>query len=257
MRASELLPWKHDQVVKLFRQGYAGPAIETELQRARSAHALGIPTPRAEGIIEIDHQGGRRRGIVFQRLDGPTLLELVIARGAPVARLAQVFFELQRAIHGCPGAALPDMKQALAAKIRGARRVGEAKRQQALDDLERLPGGLAVCHGDYHPANVIMSAKGPMVVDWLDAGRGDATLDAARSLLLLQHGVPGQVGRGVREAFVAAYTECLQQAWPGRMALIERWRLPVCVARLAEPVDESECDSLLELISTTPAASRS
>lgn len=257
MRSSALLPWENEQVLKLFRQGYPGPAIEAELQHARSAHALGIPTPRAERIIEIEHGGERRRGIVFQRFDGPTLLETIVARGAPVARLAQVFFELQRAIHGSPGAALPDLKLALAAKIRRARRVSDQKKRQALDELERLPGGLALCHGDFHPANVIMSAKGPMVVDWLDAGRGDATLDAARTLLLLQHAVPGQVAREIREAFIAAYTECIGQAWGGRMELIERWRLPLAVARLAEPVDESECESLLNHISTTPAASRS
>jgi aminoglycoside phosphotransferase (APT) family kinase protein len=257
MRSSELLPWEHEQVLKLFGQGYPAPAIEAELRHARSAHSLGVPTPRAERIIEIDHQGRRRRGIVFQRVEGPTLLQLIVSRDAPVARLAQVFFELQRAIHGCPGAALPDVKQALAGKIRRARRVSEEKKKQALEELERLPGGLALCHGDYHPANVIMSAKGPIVVDWLDAGRGDATLDAARTLLLLRHAVPGQVSREIREAFIASYAGCLGQAWAGRMELIERWRLPLAVARLAEPVDESECDSLLDHISTTPAASRS
>lgn len=252
----ELLPWEHEQVLKLFRPGYPGPAIEAELRQARAAHALGIPTPRAAGIIEIE-RGGLRRGIVFERCDGPTLLESALAAGAPLARLAQVFFDLQRSMHRCAGGALPEAKLRLADKIRAARRASEAMRQQALEALARLPEGFAVCHGDFHPGNVIMSERGPRVVDWVDAGRGDATLDVARTLLLLEHGVPARAAPQARKAFAAAYAECLEQAWPAGLEPIARWRLPVAVARLAEPVDESECKSLLDHISTTLGASRS
>lgn len=252
----ELLPWERGQVLKLFRPGYPGPALEAELRQARTAHALGIPTPRAEGIIEIERDG-LRRGIVFERCEGPTLLESALAAGAPVARLAQVLFDLQRSIHRCGGGALPELKLRLADKIRAARRASEAMRRRALEELARLPSGFAVCHGDLHPGNVIMSAKGPMVVDWVDAGRGDATLDLARTLLLLEHGAPARAAPQARKVFAAAYAQCLEQAWPAGPEPIARWRLPVAVARLAEPVDESECNSLLDHISTTLNASRS
>ena len=262
MTHSELLPWESGQVVKLFRADYPGPAIEAELRNARAAHALGIPTPRAEAIIEIAGKGGpARRGIVFERCEGPTLLELAAARGAPLARLAQVLFEVQRAIHRSGGEGLAPLKPRIAQKIRAAKRAGEALRARALEALEALDEGAAACHGDLHPGNVIMAAKGPMVVDWVDAGRGAPAFDVARTLLLLEHGAPQRAARAVREGFAAAYFACLREAWPAGLERIVRWQLPAGVARLAEPVDASECGSLLALLnartSTTPGASPS
>ena len=251
-RHSELYALDAARVVKLFRAGYASQAIEAELQQALKAHELGVPTPRPEGIIGM--QG--RRGIVFEHIEGPTLFEMVAAGAAPAERLAQVFFGLQRAIHALPGAGLPDLRERVALKIRHAS-ADESLRQQALAELARLPAGHCACHGDFHPANVIMAARGPMVVDWLDAGRGDAALDAARSLLLLRYARPGGMTAAARAAFVAAYVDCLREAWRGRTEPIERWQRPLAVARLAEAVEEHECNNLLKLLSTTRSDSPS
>lgn len=251
-RHAELYALDAGRVVKLFRPGYAAAAIEAELLQARAAHELGVPTPRPEGIIET----GGRRGIVFERIDGPTLFDLVARGAAPPERLAQLFFGLQRAIHALPGAALPDLRERVALKIRHAK-VDAALKREALEELASLPAGGAACHGDFHPANVIMAARGPVVVDWLDAGRGDAALDAARSLLLLRYARPGGIDATARAAFVAAYVECLREAWRGRTGPIERWQRPLAVARLAEADDEKECKNLLQLLSTTRGASPS
>lgn len=252
-RHSELYAWQPGRVVKLFQPGYSVQAIEAELQYARKALELGVPTPRAEEIIGING----RSGIVFERCEGPTMFELIRAGAIPVERLAQVFFDVQRAIHCCPQAAFPEMKERLARKIAHARLATAAVKQRALAALLALPSGSALCHGDFHPANVIMSPKGPMVIDWLDAGHADPTLDAARSLLLLRLARAGQVDAKVRAAFVAAYEGCLREAWGGRPELIGRWQLPLAVARLAEAVEETECKNLLNLISTMPTGSPS
>jgi Ser/Thr protein kinase RdoA (MazF antagonist) len=249
---SELYALDPGRVLKLFRAGYAAAAIAAELRLARSAHDAGIPTPRAERIIET--RG--RRGIVFERCEGPTLLQHIVARAAPPERLAEVFFGLQRAVHAS-APQFPDMKQRLAAKIARAHRAPPALRKLALERLASLPAGAAACHGDFHPANVIMSAKGPMIVDWQDAGHADAALDAARSLLLLRYARPGQIDDTLRAAFVAAYAACLREAWSGSLESIERCQLPLAVARLAEPAEEAECEKLLQLASTTLSASPS
>lgn len=252
-RHAELYALEPGRVLKLFRPGYPRGAVEAELKRARSAHEAGIPTPRAEQIIESKG----RSGIVFERCEGPTLFRVIAEGAAPPQRLAQVFFDLQRAIHGSAPSGFPDLKDQLARKIAHAHRASEALRQRALEALARLPAGTAACHGDFHPANVIMAARGPVVVDWVDAGRADATLDAARSLMLLRYARPGQVAGEKRAAFVAAYAACVREAWAGRMDQIERWQLPVAVARLAEAAEEAECENLLKLASTTPRASPS
>jgi Ser/Thr protein kinase RdoA (MazF antagonist) len=251
-RHAELYALDDGHILKLFHRGYAAGAIQAELKLARSAHEAGIPTPRAERIIET--RG--RSGIVFERCEGPTLLQHIVTRSAPAERLAEVFFGLQRAVHAS-APQFPDLKERLAAKIARAQRAPAALRALALERLARLPAGTAACHGDFHPANVIMSPKGPMIVDWQDAGRADAALDASRSLLLLRYARPGQIDDDLRAAFVAAYAARLREAWGGNMEALERWQLPLAVARLAEGAEEAECEKLLQLASTTLSASPS
>jgi aminoglycoside phosphotransferase (APT) family kinase protein len=61
-------------------------------------------------------------------------------------------------------------------------------------------GRLAVCHGDFHPLNVLVDGRDAQVIDWTDAGLGDAHGDVARLLTLLRAlpaGVPGGAGKAL------------------------------------------------------------
>jgi len=239
---AEVLAWGEQQVLKLFKPGHGRGAIAEEFRQAQLAHGLGIPTARAEAIIE--HQG--RVGIVFERLRGPTLFHLAATRAAPIEQLATLLFDIGSAIHRCAVAGVPATEARLAARIARAPGLPESTRRAALEALNRVPGGKTLCHGDLHPANVIVTERGPCVLDWVDAAHGPAAADAARTLLLLELGRPGQIEPAIRSAFVGAYRERL--AAGGQIELIAPWALPVAVARLAEGVDAAERAALLERI---------
>ena len=239
---AEVLAWGEHHVLKLFRPGHGRSAIAEELRQAQLAHALGIPTARAEKIIE--HQG--RAGIVFERLHGPTLFHLALTRAEPVERLAALLWDLGRAIHRCAVAGIPAIEARLAARIARAQGVPDRARHAALEALHRVPGGKTLCHGDLHPMNVIVTERGPCVLDWVDAAQGPAAADAARTLLLLELARPAQIEPAMRAAFVGAYRERL--AAGGQMELIAPWALPVAVARLVDGVDAAERAVLLERI---------
>lgn len=59
------------------------------------------------------------------------------------------------------------------------------------DRLHRLPGrpgvaeGARVVHLDLHPENVMVPARGPVVIDWRNAGDGDPGLDVALTAVIL------------------------------------------------------------------------
>ena len=241
---SEVFAWENDRVLKLFRDGFSAGAIAAGVQDARTAHALGVPTPRADSIMEING----RTGIIFERCAGPTLYELIVTRAQPPRRLAQVLFEVQQAIHRSLAPTLPALEQRWKAKIHHARGVPETVKQQALEAMRAQPQGGSACHGDFHPVNVILTPRGPMVIDWLDAGRSHPAPDIARTLLLLEFARPGKVEAETRAAFLAAYGACWREAWGTRFALVDRWRLPAAVARLAEVADERERRAILQLI---------
>lgn len=242
--SADVHAWPGERVVKLFKPGFPREAIESELHQSRIAHSAGVPTPRPEGLVSVQD----RAGIVFERCDGPTLYELIVARAQPPETLAALLFELQRAVHACVAPALPPLAAKLARRIPHARGVTEADRQAALALLADAPAADHLCHGDLHPINIIVGKERAVVIDWQDAARGEPAMDITRTLLFLHHARPGAVDRSFRNAFLDAYLQLCRRAWEGRLEALGRWQLPVAVARLAEPVEESERTALLELI---------
>src|ERR1700742_296817 len=69
---SEAYAWAPGQVVKLFKPGLPRRMPRFEVHMIRAVHAAGAPVPEVFGEVTLNG----RFGIVLQRLDGPTLLQL-------------------------------------------------------------------------------------------------------------------------------------------------------------------------------------
>lgn len=242
--SAEIYTLGEDRVVKLFKRAVSAAIVSRELRHTRLARALGIPCPHAIDMVRV----GDRLGIAFERFTGATLLDHALKGTEQVDLLAAEFCGIQAAIHRCDSSGLPPFKAAIETKIGAAHDVAEGVKQLALDALRTLPDGDAFCHADFHPRNVVMSADGPKVLDWLDASRGDPAADVARTLLLIDHAAPGAVDAASRRAFREACTRHWQTAWPDADVRIGRWRFPLTVARLSEAVDEVERYALMETI---------
>lgn len=241
--SAELIPWSENQVVKLFRPGFPGKAIEAEFLNALTASSLGVPTPRPERIIEI--RG--RHGIVFESCRGIPLYDVLVGGGENVERLVDMFFLLQRAIHASPPGNFPVQTARMREKIRHAA-VSDSAKSKAMQVLEQPQGFPGLCHGDFHPLNVLLTPAGAVAIDWLDACQGDTAADLARTLLLLEFARPRTEDAKQRLLFLEAYRNRCIRVLP--TAALQAWRLPVAVARLAEPVEAQERAALLNLVQT-------
>jgi tRNA A-37 threonylcarbamoyl transferase component Bud32 len=83
--------------------------------------------------------------------------------------------------------------------------------------LHEIPfEGAALLHLDLHPANVILSPAGPVVIDWTNAAAGDPALDVALAWVILigsGHPLADEFGR----AFVSHF-EDWERGLPGAVA---------------------------------------
>ena len=96
------------------------------------------------------------------------------------------------------------------------------KRLTGMPDADRL------CHGDFHPFNILGLDTHARVIDWLDASRGAPAADVCRTYVLISTYDPG---------IAAAYVD----AYGAERAEIEAWLPLVAAARLVENVpDEFE-----------------
>ena len=181
---AEIYTWKDGQVLKLFSQGISRNTVETEMTLARIVHATQLPVPAVGEIVEIDG----RVGLEYERVDGVTMLQALLSQPWKFPIFARQLAELHADMHMRRVPDLPPQRQRLERKIKETGLLAEDLRQTALLTLEQLPEDDKLCHGDFHPNNIILSSHGPVIIDWMDASRGSPIMDVARSTLLIGGG---------------------------------------------------------------------
>jgi aminoglycoside phosphotransferase (APT) family kinase protein len=238
-------------VLKLYREDVPRADVEREAANARAIARTGLATPAVADVVT--HEG--RVGLVIKRVVGPTMLAALAANPDDAAALAGRFAWLHAEIHGFDEAALPDQHETLAADVARAPDVAAPVRDAAQARLEARPHGSSICHGDFHPLNVIVSADRLWVVDWSKATRGHPDADVARTLMLLRlTNVPRDAAPSVRDGveraratFLARYLEAYEPMRPIVKDDVMAWMLPITVARLAREVSDNERRQLAAL----------
>jgi uncharacterized protein (TIGR02172 family) len=181
---AEIYAWHGGKVLKLFKQGRSRETAEYEANITRLVHATGLATPAVGEIVEMDG----RYGLELERVDGTSMVQAITHEPWNFTYYAHMLAELQVEIHRHQVPGLPSQSERLAEKINHATLLPEEVRQAALSKLETLPEEDRLCHGDFHPNNILLTAHGPVIIDWIDATQGSALLDVARSTLLFGGG---------------------------------------------------------------------
>ena len=254
-RTAEVAAFGEGRIVKLFKHGFPHTDAEREYETSDSLYRSGMPVARPYGLTEI----GGRFGIVFERIDGDTMLARIGRDASLAIAEAERLAELHAEIHGADADGMPDAKAALLAKIAEAPLLDDDEKERIALALAELPDGDRLLHGDFHPDNVLVDADGRAVVlDWLTAASGHPAADVARTVVLfrcgaLPDGMPEQAVRqftAARSAMLAAYLDRYASLTGVDRSVVEAWTLPVCAARLVENIPDSEKESLLAAVRT-------
>jgi len=233
-RDAEIYAWGEDRVLKLFFPSRPQMRVEVEAQATRVAHEAGATTPVVEEIIKVDD----RYGIVFERIDGLSMTEHLATHLWLLRRVARQSAELQAAIHACKAPELVSLKDESRAWIEGSDVIDTVVKEVVLRRLECLPDGDGLCHGDFHPGNVIMSLRGPVVIDWDCGRRGDPLADVARTWVLIRMGEPSTNTKGrwlipfLMAAYYGFHLRRYRQLRAFKNDELAAWQLPMVVLRL-------------------------
>lgn len=248
-RTAEIYAWGDGHILKLFRDGCPSDWVDYEAGVARAVHAAGVPAPAPGEILEVDG----RRGLIYERLDGPSMLQDMNARPWLLLKHARALAELQVQIHRKSIPGLPSYKDRLSYDIRSTPHLREELREKALTRLAALPEGQTLCHGDYHPGNILITRRGPVVIDWMTACGGDPWADVARTHLLLNVGPKGAgnlVSPVIKMAiglYYRAYRRRCNALLPDTHRQIDLWLPVIAAARLNEEI-VPEREVLIELV---------
>jgi len=230
---AEVFEWG-SRVVKLCRSAGSKQVIFREAAINAAVEALGLPVPAVWSVQQIDG----RWGIVFDRISGVSFAEQMLSDPAAIPQRLQSLVHLQARIHTHVADQFSSLKGWLTTRITRTTLLDEPQRQILLNGLRDLPDGDHLCHGDFHPRNVLGEASQPIVIDWPNACCGDPAADVCRSYVILKlH------AEEVAEPYLDAYC---QVARVRRQTILD-WLPYIAAARLTEDIPDEQ-RSLLELI---------
>jgi Ser/Thr protein kinase RdoA (MazF antagonist) len=205
---SEVHAWAAGQVVKLAKPGVPQRISRYEERMTRAVFDAGAPAPEVFGKVTLEG----RFGIILARFDGPTLLQHYRGGAVTFEQAGAILASLAMSVHKTPP---PPKAPSLRDYVHGSVTPGGGDLPNdvvsgVLARIDRLRPGDELCHGDIHPANVIVTAEGPRLVDWISAVRAPAAFDLANIHVQLSELAPTIVDnparpRAVNAAAQAAY----------------------------------------------------
>ncbi len=146
----------------VLRRTRGGRSLEREAGVMAYAAEHGFPVPAIHELRANDTE------LVMERVPGPLMVDAILKRPWTITNAARTLADLHDQLHEI----------------------------SAPDGLPQLPdGGTALVHLDLHPLNVIVHpVRGPVVIDWANASRGEGLSDVALTYVLITcPRVPGSI----------------------------------------------------------------
>ena len=140
----------------VLRRSREGRSLAHEAQVMEYVRTQGFPVPAVE---EVSEDG---LSMVMERIEGADMVAVMSKRPWTIPRQGRLLADLHLRLHAIT----------------------------APDWLHDAPVGQGdrTLHLDLHPLNVMLSPKGPVVIDWTGACRGDPAVDVALAWVLMAAG---------------------------------------------------------------------
>jgi aminoglycoside phosphotransferase (APT) family kinase protein len=254
-RTAEVFAWGDGRVLKLLRPSMPAGMGEMEARAGRIVSAAALAAPRLLETITVDG----RFGLVYERVDGRSMVDCLASRPLRIGSMAADFARLHAAMHESSGDGLPELKTYLRSMFgQAGDLLPPDLRAIILARLDELPDGNSISHGDMHPGNVVMTASGPVVIDWMTLTRGEPAADVARTLFLLRDSaLPAEMARPQRVAvvlirrwFASSYLRAYRRLRKVAPEAVQAWRPVILAARLGEGIPAEREPILAELRTT-------
>ena len=225
-----------ETIVKVFNDTFSKEGILREAMNNAIMETTGLPVPK---VVEVCKAKGQW-AIVEQFVPGKTLEQMMLEEPEKEDEYLDLFVEIQMKIHATKA---PSLLTRLRDKMRG--KISEADldattRYDLHTRLEGMKRHTKICHGDFHPSNVIITPEGEaFVIDWAHVTQGNASADVARTYLLFW--LEG------KEALAKKYIRLFCEKSDTAYQYVQKW-LPIVAASQSVKGKPEEKDLLLKWV---------
>jgi aminoglycoside phosphotransferase (APT) family kinase protein len=216
-RTAEIFPYSDGKILKLFLSTTPKSWIDKEIEIGRYIQEAQLPVPKVYERADINN----RIGIVYERIEGPSLLHELATKPWMVVSYGRLLAKLHLQIHEVLAPdALETQREWATGGISSSEKITEDLKVRILQILRTLPDGNILCHGDFHPGNILLTSNGPVIIDWMTVSKGVPGGDVARTSIILEaakvpEGTPLRwLVEWIRKIFLETYLKTYFQSRP-------------------------------------------
>lgn len=234
----------NDKILKLYYDYISEKEIIEEYEIGKAVHKVGIPVPAVYDIV--DEEG--RKGIIFQQIKGKSILKLIEDKPWKIIYYARQMAKLHFKLHTCSIKHIPSEKEKYIYAINKLPDQLKEKKDKLLSYIEKLPSGYCVCHGDFHPDNILVTQSEMCVIDWTDIYSGNPLSDVARTCILIRTPYIPEgtsklmifISKILKWILYRSYFKTYKKLAHVKTKDINNWLVPVAAKRLLEKIPGEE-----------------
>ncbi len=224
-----------DKLVKLFDENFSKASILNEALNHARVEETDLHVAKLRSVEVVNGKWA----IVLDYIEGETLQSLMDKHPEKMDEYLELFVDLQMTVLSKKVPMLNKLKDKMHNKI-SSTKLDATTRYELHTRLDAMRMHTCLCHGDFNPSNIIITADGtPYIIDWAHATQGNASADVARSYLLFNlAGKPD-----IADKYLKLYCKKSDTA----IQYIQGW-IPIVAASRLVKAPESEVEFLLKWI---------
>jgi len=171
-----------NKIVKVFKKHLPNTESLYEAKKQEYAYSCGLLVPKVLEVTEIMS----RQAIIMEYVKGKTVGDLLMKNMELAEHYISICVNVQQKIHAIvvDSDLLEPMLEKLHRQIESIHNLDEKQKGKLLRKLNSMVYEPRLCHGDFHPFNLIMSNDNVKIIDWVDSSSGDIRADVCRTYLL-------------------------------------------------------------------------
>ncbi|PHB51153.1 aminoglycoside phosphotransferase [Bacillus wiedmannii] len=171
-----------NKVIKLFEEYLPNTESMNEAKKQKYAYSCGLSVPNVFEVTKIKN----RQAIIMEYVKGDSIGDLLLNNLNEAEYYINICVNEQKKIHAIRVNTdeMEAMGERLERQIKSVHKLDEKQKESILNKLNSIKFEPRLCHGDFHPFNLILSEKNVSIIDWVDACSGDIRADVFRTYLL-------------------------------------------------------------------------
>lgn len=188
---ADIYEWQNDRILRVLREyRRGGDAFEKDKYVFSLLAEHKISVPKVYEYCTAD----KNPAVIMQKINGVELTDILKKNIFRLSKETEALVHMQLQIAEIDAAYPLNSVKQIVAYFMQSPMVTTQQADFVNKLLDDLPDGNKLCHGDFHPGNILVQNGQKYIIDWGGAHRGCFLSDAAHTYLLMKHvpQIPGQ-----------------------------------------------------------------